>query len=75
MRWPLPVSLAIPRLVSDSADAPLLGEAAILFQLTTQPILPVAAHHRGTLPAIVWICLAIYLGGGLILLRWAYLWR
>jgi hypothetical protein len=73
LSWPLPVSLAIPRRVSDSANAPLLGEAAILFQLSAQPILPVTAHHRGALPAIVWFCLAIYVGGGLVLLRWAYL--
>jgi len=73
LSWPLPVGLAIPQLVSDSANAPFLGEAAILFQLTAQPVLPVAVHHRGVLPAIVWFCLAIYLGGGLLLLRWAYL--
>jgi hypothetical protein len=73
LSWPLPVALAIPRLASDSANAPFLGEAAILFQLTAQPILLVTAHHHGALPAIVWFCLVIYLGGGLILLRWAYL--
>jgi len=73
LSWPLPGALTVPRLVSDSANAPFLGEAAILFQLSTQPVFPIAAHHRGALPAIVWICLAIYLGGGFLFLRWAYL--
>ncbi|HEV7404635.1 MAG TPA: hypothetical protein VGO11_16965 [Chthoniobacteraceae bacterium] len=73
LSWPLPGGrLLIPRLVSNAADAPYLGEAALLFQFSAQPLFAPARHHAGALPAIVFVCLGLYLGGGLLLLRRAY---
>jgi len=73
MSWPLPNALLIPRRVSNAANAPYLGEAAILFQLTAQPLTAQSIrHHQGSLPALVWIVLAFYLVLGLQLLNWAY---
>jgi hypothetical protein len=74
---PLPGGrLLIPRLVSNAADAPYLGEAALLFQFSAQPVPPPiftpARHHHGALPAIVFVCLALYLGAGAMGLRTAY---
>jgi hypothetical protein len=60
--WPLPNGrLLVPRLLSDASDAPLLGEAAMLYNLT-QPPAPgfehaaVASNWRDV-PAIVWLVL------------------
>jgi hypothetical protein len=70
---PLPGGrMLIPRLVSNAADAPYLGEAALLFQFSAQPLVAPARHHAGALPAIVFVCLGLYLTGGLALLRRAY---
>jgi hypothetical protein len=78
--WPLPDgTLGGARLLSSATDAPYLGEAAILYIMTRQPhpsATPVAS--RGGLTPFVWILLAIYFGGGVLLLlsslrrwRWA----
>lgn len=73
LSWPLPGGrLLVPRLVSDSAQAPLLGEAAIFFQLTRAPIAGSLAYHQGTLPGIVWLALVFYFGMGTLLLRTAW---
>jgi hypothetical protein len=77
LSWPVPGGrLLIPRLVSNAADAPYLGEAALLFQFSaqpmSQPIFMPARYHAGALPAIVFVCLGLYLGLGVVLLRLAY---
>ena len=56
LSWPLPGGrLLIPRLVSNAADAPYLGEAALLFQFSAQPIFAPTRHHAGALPTIVFV--------------------
>ncbi len=72
--WPLPGGrLLIPRLVSDGEHAPLLGEAGILYQLAASPAPgTLTRHHRGPLPAIVFVFLAIYFGGAALFLRWSW---
>ncbi|MHC4806239.1 MAG: hypothetical protein ACYTBX_08260, partial [Planctomycetota bacterium] len=65
--WPLPNGILLgPRLLSNLSDAPYLGEAALLFSLTRQPVdLPEPAE-RGELPGFVYvgivllICLGTY---------------
>jgi len=67
--WPLPDGTRLlPRLFSNAADAPYLGEAGILFNLTRRPAPGVALHTGGSLPRFVLIFLAVQLGFGLLLL-------
>lgn len=55
----------LPELVSDTADAPLLGEAGILFCLVQAPVGDTSPRfHVGSVPLIVWLCLALQLGVG-----------
>jgi hypothetical protein len=49
--------LAVPRLLSDLSDAPMLGEAAILWLLTTQPEKGFPLKTGGSLPGYVYIVL------------------
>ena len=49
--------LAIPRLLSNLSDAPMLGEAAILCQLTIQPERGFTVKSGGSMPAYVYILL------------------
>lgn len=49
--------LAMPRLLSNLSDAPLLGEAAILWQLSIQPQKGVPVKTGGSLPPYVFIVL------------------
>jgi len=49
--------LAIPRLLSNLSDAPMLGEAAILWQLTIQPEPGFPVNTGGSIPAYVYIVL------------------
>lgn len=72
LSWPLPNGrLLAPRLASDPADAPLLGEAAILYNLS-QATAPGFASEASTqpwrdVPGIVWVMLgAFWTGGGLV---------
>lgn len=60
-------ALAIPRLLSNVSDAPLLGEAAILWQLSMQPENGFPVKTGGTIPAYVYLVI-----GGLLLFG---LWR
>ncbi len=54
--WPLPDgTLALPRLLSNATEAPLVGEAGILFALTRQPLSGFAARTGGSVPTLVWI--------------------
>lgn len=67
--WPLPNGTRLfPRLLSNAADAPYLGEAGILFNLTRLPAEGVPIKTGGSLPRFVLIFLALQLGFGLILL-------
>ncbi|HEX8297000.1 MAG TPA: hypothetical protein VF593_11900, partial [Chthoniobacteraceae bacterium] len=73
LSWPLPGGrLLLPGLVSDAEHAPLMGEAAIFHQLTHQPVSSNRSSHSGTLPGIVFVCLAFYLLPGGFLLRISY---
>jgi hypothetical protein len=66
--WPLPNrTLLLPRLLSNAADAPYLGEAAILFILTRSPIEGVPLRTGGAIPAGVTVGLAIQFALGLLL--------
>ena len=72
--WPLPNGTwLLPRLLSNAADAPYLGEAAILFNLTRLPAEGVAIRTGGTLPGFVMIFLGLQLGFGLGLLIGSFL--
>lgn len=51
-------TLAIPRLLSNLSDAPMLGEAAILWQLSTLPEKGFAVKTGGSVPAYVYIVLS-----------------
>jgi hypothetical protein len=52
-------TLAIPRLLSNLSDAPMLGEAAILWQLSTQPEKGFAVKSGGSVPPYVYIVLGV----------------
>ena len=66
--WVLPNGTYLfPRALSDVADAPYLGEAAILFNLTCQPARGVTVKTGGSLPTFVLIILAIQIGIGSLL--------
>jgi hypothetical protein len=60
--WELPNGvLAVPRLLSNFGDAPLLGEAGILWQLTVQPEQGFPIRRGASLPIYVYIVLIIAL--------------
>jgi len=60
--WPLPSGTLLgPRLLSNLSDAPYLGEAALLFSLTRQPVdLPEVAE-RGELPWFVYVGIVLFI--------------
>ena len=67
--WPLPNgTLALPRLLSNAADAPYLGEAAILFNLTRTPVGTVEVTAGGAIPPVVYLLLALGVAAGLLLI-------
>ena len=71
--WPLPNGTRLlPRLLSNAADAPLLGEASILYNLTRLPAAGVVVQSGGTLPKFVWLFLSLQLGAGLFVLVRAF---
>jgi hypothetical protein len=56
--------LAVPRLLSNLSDAPMLGEAGILWQLSTQPQKGFPVKTGGSVPAYVYIVLlSVFLFG------------
>jgi hypothetical protein len=57
--------LAVPRLLSNFSDAPMLGEAGILWQFTVQPQPGFAVVIGGGIPKYVWIVLIAMLLFGL----------
>ncbi len=67
--WPLPHgTLFVPRLLSDLSDAPYLGEAALLFNLTRLPVEGVDIVQGDSMPLIVYIMLFFYLAFALRLI-------
>jgi hypothetical protein len=67
--WPLPNGrLLAPRAMSDLSDAPLLGEAAIVYNLSLAPAPGFDAAPGATtpspVPAVVWLALGLQLGLG-----------
>lgn len=60
--WPLPNrTLLLPRLLSNAADAPYLGEAAILYVLTRSPADGFPIKTGGTIPVLVIVIIALQL--------------
>jgi hypothetical protein len=51
--------LAMPRLLSNLSDAPMLGEAAILWQLSVQPEKGIPLQAGGRIPPYVYILLTL----------------
>jgi hypothetical protein len=63
---PLPDgTLLVPRLLSNATDAPFLGEAAILFNLTRLPATGFSVQTGGSIPGFTWIVLALQTVAGL----------
>jgi hypothetical protein len=78
--WPLPNGMRLfPRLFSNAADAPYLGEASILFNLTRMPAKNIQVQTGGSIPKFALIFLALQIGIGLLMLiapiRSLYYWR
>jgi hypothetical protein len=68
--WPLPSgTLLLPRLLSNATDAPYLGEAAVLYVLTRQPLAPTVPGQARGLPGLVYLTL-----GGQLLVGSALAW-
>jgi hypothetical protein len=69
---PLPNGrLLMPRLASDAVDAPLLGEAAMLYNLTQAPApgFETSSSPSIAIPRFVWIVLTLQFAFGVLLLR------
>ncbi len=63
--WALPNGTLLgPRVLSDATDAPLLGEASILFNLTRRAAPGVATQTTTAIPPYVFAFLAFYIGSG-----------
>jgi hypothetical protein len=61
--WMLPGgTLALPRAVSHAADAPYLGETAIMYFLTVQPAADAQLVPSHGIPALAWIGLFVFFG-------------
>jgi hypothetical protein len=72
LSWPLPGGrLLVPAALSNLEDAPMLGEANIVYVLS-QPGTAVVEPSRWAIPGLVWICLAFYFGIGFLLLCFAW---
>jgi len=61
----------MPRLASDAVDAPLLGEAAMLYNLTQPPArgFEASSSQPIAIPGFVWIVLMLQVAFGVLLLR------
>jgi len=75
--WPLPDGTRLgPRMFSNLSDAPYVGEAALLFSLTRQPVVAGGAPSDGFIPASVYFGILFYLVcGGLLAWRAVFLFR
>jgi hypothetical protein len=59
--WPLSNgTLLVPRLLSNAADAPYLGETGILFCLTRQPVGKVEVASSSIMTPFTWVMMAVY---------------
>jgi len=66
--WRLPHgTLLLPRLLSNSTDAPYLGEAAILFNVTRRAIASNSIREGGSIPGIVYIVVILFFCTGFLL--------
>jgi len=66
--WPLPNGTLLgPRMFSNLSDAPYVGETALLFSLTRQPIIDDVASADGYVPASVYFGILFYLACGSLL--------
>lgn len=71
--WELPNGrLVLPRELSNLSDAPMLGEAGILWLLTVQPEKGFPIKSGGSVPIFVYATLLIAFLLGLLGLDWAY---
>jgi len=67
--WPLPDgTLLAPRILSDATEAPYLGEAAVLFCLSREPVGKLPVKKGGRLPGCIYLLLTGYFGVGLLLI-------
>lgn len=67
--WPLADgTLLMPRILSNATDAPYIGETGVLFALTRMPVGDVEIVKGTTIPSIVYVFLAIYILGGILLI-------
>jgi hypothetical protein len=67
LSWPLPHgTLFVPRILSNAADAPYLGEASILFTLTRMPAEGLEIRTGGKLPGIVYVAVMLYFAIGVL---------
>ncbi len=75
--WPLPSGeLLVPRLFSNATDAPLIGEAGLLFAFSRSPRPGVEVRRGASFPAVVYVALSLYLVlGGTLLAQGASLLR
>ena len=72
--WPLPDgTLLIPRLLSNLSDAPFVGEAALLFSFTRQPLTGTLVDDPLRLPWLVYVLLLTYAGIGVSIIASAAL--
>jgi hypothetical protein len=60
-------ALAVPRLLSNLSDAPLLGEAAFLWLLTIQPEAGFPVKTGGNIPVLAWVVPAALMVTGALL--------
>jgi len=66
--WPLPDGTLLgARVLSNMADAPFIGETALLFNFTRTPAEGFAVKKGGRLPVLVYCALAFYFGIGALL--------
>lgn len=69
LSWPLwDGTLLGARLLSNVTDAPYLGEMALLFLFTRQPILEKEFHDMAFMPFIVYLIIALYFVLGIFLI-------
>ncbi len=66
--WPLlDGTLLFPRILSNAADAPYLGESCMVFIISRQPAHGFTVKEGGAVPVFVHVMLALYLLAGLTL--------
>ena len=60
--WPLPDgTLLLPRVISSITQTPYIGEAAVLYNITRQPVDGIETVPGGSLPAIVYGILLLFI--------------